>query len=98
MTKQTKLYLGIGLVAVAGYFVWKQSKKTDKKNASGKEPLFSKTKSSGVVSANCESCGTCTKSRSNECLSGYILNSSSSCKCIGCATATEVQTNCHPTV
>ena len=97
MTKQTKLWLGVGLVAVAGYLVWKQSKKTDKKNASGKEPLFSKTKSSGVVSANCGSCGSCTKVSSEECFSGFILVDTPSCKCKGCATAIEVQTNCIPT-
>jgi hypothetical protein len=42
MTKQTKLYLGIGLVAVAGYLIWKQSQnpKTDgTKNAVGDRTL-----------------------------------------------------------
>ena len=42
MNKQTKLYLGIGLVAVAGYLIWKQSQKpkTDgTKNAYGSRTM-----------------------------------------------------------
>lgn len=97
MTKQTKLLLGVGLVALAGFLIWKQNQKpkTDEtKKASGKDNLNLK---GGVESANCGSCGSCTKVRSEECLSGFILVDTPSCKCKGCATAIEVQTNCIPT-
>ena len=35
MDKKTKLYLGIGLLAVATYLVWKQQPKPSVANASG---------------------------------------------------------------
>jgi hypothetical protein len=53
MTKQTKMYLGLGAIALVGYYIWKQSQqpKTDgeKKNAMGRrrnadgDPLAPKT-------------------------------------------------------
>jgi len=32
MTKQTQMYVGIGVVAIAGYFIWKLSKMKPKTN------------------------------------------------------------------
>jgi hypothetical protein len=36
MNKQTKMYLGIGLVAVAAYYFWNKSKNSPKANAAGR--------------------------------------------------------------
>jgi hypothetical protein len=46
MTKQTKMWLGIGAVALVGYYIWKQSQKPkgdgEKKNAMGMTNTYSK--------------------------------------------------------
>lgn len=39
MNKQTKLYLGIGLVAVGAYYFWNKSKSTPKANAAGNKGI-----------------------------------------------------------
>ena len=36
MNKQTKMYLGVGVLVLAAYYFWNKSKNSPKANASGK--------------------------------------------------------------
>lgn len=42
MTKKTKVLLGVGVLALVGVLIWKQSQKKDKKNAMGMKNTYSK--------------------------------------------------------
>jgi hypothetical protein len=77
MTKQTKMYLAIGAIALVGYYIWKQSQKP--KGDTTKKAAGSRTASSGC-NANCikrETKGT------EYCHSGYIYDGTD-CNCGGC--------------
>jgi hypothetical protein len=55
MTKQTKMILGVGVVAVAGYLLWKQSKMKGFANAAGTSPSAMRCCGHTGKTANAES-------------------------------------------
>jgi hypothetical protein len=99
---RNKLLIGVGIVGI-GYIAWRHYRKMQtectckKKDGAYSNASGSITRASISRASSSSTCGTCTKSPAPQCLSGYILDSNPNCKCIGCATATEVSTNSIPT-